>query len=141
MLSAVVTLGLLGETDSACRPFMTSLRMILPLVANATTIVKSVRSLIQRQRFPLDIMLVCVRWYIAYALSLRNLEEMTQRARRVRRSFHDSPLGHQAGSGVGGSIPTTEAQTGYRRDRKELEIGRDVHQDPQRGSILVSCRG
>jgi transposase-like protein len=50
----------------------------LLLVANATTIVRSVRSLIQRQRFPLDIMLVCVRWYIAYALSLRNLEEMMQ---------------------------------------------------------------
>jgi transposase-like protein len=78
MLSAVVTLGLLSETDSACSPFMTSLRLILPLVANATTIMKSVRSLIQRQRFPLDIMLVCVRWYIAYALSLRNLEEMMQ---------------------------------------------------------------
>jgi hypothetical protein len=29
----------------------------LPLVANATTIMKGVRSVIQRQRFPLDIML------------------------------------------------------------------------------------
>ena len=29
-------------------------------------------------RFPLDIMLTCVRWYLAYALSLRNLEEMMQ---------------------------------------------------------------
>src|ERR1700694_234748 len=38
----------------------------------------SVRDVIQRQRFPLDIMLVCVRWYIAYALSLRNLEEMME---------------------------------------------------------------
>jgi putative transposase len=36
----------------------------------------SVRSVIQRQRFPLDIMLLCVRWYVAYALSLLNLEEM-----------------------------------------------------------------
>jgi putative transposase len=34
---------------------------------------------IQRQRFPLDIILVRVRWYIAYALSLRNLEEMMQK--------------------------------------------------------------
>jgi len=50
----------------------------LPLVANATTIMKGVRSVIQRQRFPLDIMLACVRWYIAYALSLRNLEEMME---------------------------------------------------------------
>jgi hypothetical protein len=36
------------------------------------------RSVIKRLRFPLDIMLLCVRWYVAYALSLRNLEEMMQ---------------------------------------------------------------
>jgi putative transposase len=39
---------------------------------------KSLSSVIQRRRFPLDIMLLCVRWYVAYALSLRNLEEMMQ---------------------------------------------------------------
>src|ERR1035438_7157815 len=38
----------------------------------------SVRRVIQRLHFPLDIMLLCVRWYVAYALSLRNLEEMMQ---------------------------------------------------------------
>ena len=32
--------------------------------------------MIKRLHFPLEIMLVCVRWYAAYALSLRNLEEM-----------------------------------------------------------------
>jgi transposase-like protein len=26
--------------------------------------------------YPLDVMLLCVRWYVAYSLSLRNLEEM-----------------------------------------------------------------
>jgi putative transposase len=31
---------------------------------------------IKRLHFPLEIMLVCVRWYAAYSLSLRNLEEM-----------------------------------------------------------------
>jgi transposase-like protein len=25
---------------------------------------------------PLDVMVMCVRWYVAYGLSLRNLEEM-----------------------------------------------------------------
>jgi len=29
-------------------------------------------------RFPLEIILVCIRWYAAYALSYRNLEEMMQ---------------------------------------------------------------
>src|SRR5450631_1901726 len=36
------------------------------------------RSVIKRLRFPLEVMLVCVRWYVAYPLSLRNLEEMMQ---------------------------------------------------------------
>lgn len=29
-------------------------------------------------RFPLEIILLCIRWYAAYALSYRNLEEMMQ---------------------------------------------------------------
>src|SRR5450759_4342627 len=45
---------------------------------NERTVMNRVRSVIQRKRFPLDIMLLCVRWYVAYPLSLRNLEEMMQ---------------------------------------------------------------
>jgi len=40
-------------------------------LANST-----LRRVIRRLHFPLEIMLVCVRWYAAYPLSLRNLEEM-----------------------------------------------------------------
>ena len=36
----------------------------------------TLRGEIKRLRFPLEIMLVCVRWYAAYPLSTRNLEEM-----------------------------------------------------------------
>ena len=32
----------------------------------------------KRMRFPLDIILVCIRWYAAYPLSYRHLEEMMQ---------------------------------------------------------------
>jgi transposase-like protein len=39
---------------------------------------KSVRSTIQRQRFPLDTMFVCRRWYNAYASSLRNLKHVME---------------------------------------------------------------
>jgi transposase-like protein len=31
---------------------------------------------LKRPHFPLEVMLVCVRWYAACSLSLRNLEEM-----------------------------------------------------------------
>ena len=36
----------------------------------------TLRGVVKRLHFPLEIMLVCVRWYAAYLLSLRNLEEM-----------------------------------------------------------------
>lgn len=32
----------------------------------------------KRMRFPIDIILVCIRWYAAYPLSYRHLEEMMQ---------------------------------------------------------------
>ena len=32
----------------------------------------------KRMRFPKDVILLCVRWYCAYSLSLRNLEEMME---------------------------------------------------------------
>ncbi len=50
---------------------------------------------------------------VVYCLRLKPAE--SGRARRVRRSFHDSPLDHQADSGDGGSLPQTEAQTGHWR--------------------------
>jgi putative transposase len=31
---------------------------------------------LKRLHYPLDVMLLCVRWYVAYSLSLRDLEEM-----------------------------------------------------------------
>jgi transposase-like protein len=30
----------------------------------------------ERLHYPIDVMLLCVRWYVAYSLSLCNLEEM-----------------------------------------------------------------
>lgn len=36
----------------------------------------TLRKVVKRLHFPLEVMLVCVRWYAAYPLSLRNLEEM-----------------------------------------------------------------
>lgn len=34
------------------------------------------RGVLRRLHYPLEVMLVCVRWYASYPLSLRNLEEM-----------------------------------------------------------------
>jgi transposase-like protein len=36
----------------------------------------AIAKVLKRLHYPLEIMLMCVRWYVAYPLSLRNLEEM-----------------------------------------------------------------
>ena len=37
---------------------------------------KSLRKVIRRLHDPVEVMLICVRWYAAYPLSLRHIEEM-----------------------------------------------------------------
>ena len=38
--------------------------------------IEMLRKVIKRMHYPLEVMLVCVRWYAAYPLSLRHIEEM-----------------------------------------------------------------
>ncbi|EDZ97655.1 Integrase catalytic region [Burkholderia sp. H160] len=40
------------------------------------TLPPGIGKVLKRLHYPLDVILVCVRWYAAYSLSLRNLEEM-----------------------------------------------------------------
>ncbi len=41
-----------------------------------TTMIEALRRVVKRMHYPLEVMLVCVRWYAAYPLSFRNIEEM-----------------------------------------------------------------
>ena len=36
----------------------------------------ALRKVIKRTHYPLEVMFTCVRWYAAYPLSLRHVEEM-----------------------------------------------------------------
>lgn len=38
--------------------------------------IAALRKVIKRMHYPLEVMLTCVRWYVAYPLSLRHFEEM-----------------------------------------------------------------
>ena len=40
------------------------------------TLAPGIARVLKRLHYPFDVMLLCVRWYVAYSLSLRNLEEM-----------------------------------------------------------------
>jgi Transposase and inactivated derivatives len=40
------------------------------------TLPLGIGKVLKRKHYPLDVILLCARWYVAYSLSLRNLEEM-----------------------------------------------------------------
>ena len=41
-----------------------------------STLAPGIAKVLRRLHYPLDVMLLRVRWYVAYSLSLRDLEEM-----------------------------------------------------------------
>jgi transposase-like protein len=77
---------------------------------------------LKRLHYPLDVMLTCVRWYVAYPLSLRNLEEMMAE-RGFGRSFDRASLGHQTSAGAGKDVSATQT-----RGRQKLANGRNLRQ-------------
>jgi putative transposase len=45
-------------------------------MAKTRTQPAGIGKVLKRLHYPLDVILLCFRWYVAYSLSLRNLEEM-----------------------------------------------------------------
>jgi transposase-like protein len=43
--------------------------------APRTTLAPDIAKVLRRLHYPLDVMLLCVRWHVAYSLNLRDLEE------------------------------------------------------------------
>ena len=46
------------------------------MILDRTKMLEALRRVVQRLHYPLEVMLVCVRWYAAYPLSFRSIEEM-----------------------------------------------------------------
>ncbi len=44
----------------------------------AATMIPELRKVLRRLHYPLEVMLVCARWYAAYPLNFRHLKEMMQ---------------------------------------------------------------
>jgi putative transposase len=56
--------------------------MMMKAPTPRTTRASGIAKVLKRLRYPLDVILMCVRWYVAYGLSLRNLEEKEMMAER-----------------------------------------------------------
>jgi len=70
------------------------------------------RKVIQRMHYPIEVMLVCVRWYAAYPLSLRHIEEMM--AERGVFVDHACPsVVDQGPAGAGRGVSPAQAPCGH----------------------------
>ena len=78
-------------------------------------------SLFKRRRFPVEIILLCVRWYCKYGISYRDLAEMMSERGVSRRSNHDLPLGSTLCPGDREADPTLPGTS-----LRLLESGRDL---------------
>ena len=95
--------------------------------------IEALGRVILRMHYPLEVMLVCVRWYAAYPLSLRHIEEV--KGERGIFVDHCASLGDQVAAGAG--VGVSAAQT---RGRRELAHGRDLRQGLQPVEVLVPRR-
>ena len=86
--------------------------------------------------FPQDIILMGVRWYVAYPLSTRHVEELMVERGVPRRSLHHQPVGHQIQPAAGGGLPPPQAA-----GVGQLADGRDLYQGQRRVALSVSGRG
>ena len=49
------------------------------IVQTELAMIDELRQVLKRLHYPLEVMLVCARWYAAYPLSLRHIEAMMQK--------------------------------------------------------------
>jgi len=74
--------------------------------------------------FERDVILWCVRWYVAYPISYRRLEEMMEERRRRSRPFHAQSLGGQIRAVAGSAIRARERPVGssWRMDEAYVKV-------------------
>ena len=87
-------------------------------------------SILKRRRFPVEIILLCVRWYCKYGISYRDLAKMMSGARCQRQSKHDLSLGSALCSGDREADPALPGTS-----LRLLESGRDLVFDGCCGSF------
>ena len=59
-----------------------------------TVMISELRKVLKRLHYPLEVMLVCARWYAAYPLSFRHLEEMIAKSAGFLLITQPSTAGH-----------------------------------------------
>jgi len=64
------------RNNDCCGKVRVTTTLLWPTMKKSATPRKLLAVGVKRLHYPLDVMLLCVRWYVVYSLSLRDLEEM-----------------------------------------------------------------
>ena len=87
---------------------------------------KAVAELFEGRHFDREVIILCVRWYLRFKLSLRDLVEMMAERRPVDGAYHDHSLGAALRPGV------RETLAPVCPGRRPVMAGRrDLRQDPR----------
>ena len=93
-----------------------------------------VEQLFEGRHFDREVIILCVRWYLRFKLSLRDLVEMMARTRPVAGTY-DHALGVAIRTGVREALEAVRPG-----GRPIMEGGRDIRQNSRR-VLSLSCRG
>src|SRR5882757_8075530 len=96
---------------------------------------KTVEELFKGRHFDRGIVILCVRWYLRFKLSLRDLVEMMAERGPVDGAYHHHALGAALRTGVRETLASV-----CRGSRSVMAGRRDIRQDPRQVVLSVSCR-
>ena len=111
-----------------------------------SSIIGALRKVLIRFHYPLEVMLTCVRWYVAYPLSLRHIEEMMQERGPPTKVFEVRGVGHAPSLMAADEITVIhdfltehEAHPGKREDqRRGPRVGRSAPGQDQENARRAS---
>ena len=95
-----------------------------------------VEQLFEGRHFDREVIILCVRWYLRFKLSLRDLVGDDGRTRPVADTYDHYALGVAIRTGVREALEAVRPG-----GRPVMEGGRDIRQNSRRMVLSLSCRG
>ena len=97
---------------------------------------KHLEELFAGRHFDREVILLCVRWYLRFKLSLRDLVEMMAERGLFVGTYHHHAMGAALHTGVRETLePTCLCR------RPVMACRRNIRQDPGCVALLIPCRG
>jgi hypothetical protein len=96
---------------------------------------KTMEELFEGRHFDREVIILCVRWYLRFKLSLRDLVEMMAERGLSDGAYDHNALGAALRTGVRETLETVRPGS-----RPVMASRRDLRQDPRRVVLPIPCR-